>query len=418
MIRGPGLGDAGMTDRPKTLELRTCIIINLILAIAILAGLYPFFKAPLSDQNPMPAAEKPEPVVQDVRPLSGPSGTKIEPLKKPFVIPVESGIWRTVDPGGSGGTLAYAMHPKTGTFLVTSDMTRSLLRSKDGTRTFDPIAPDGHPTMSPIVPHPEKPGTWYAGFSLDNEEGLAISGDDGETWSLINHDPHAAGWNAFGLVIDTRPATIVWDFGSKGLMISRDGGQSFTDFSQGIDPENMFGRYEETSGRTPVVSVHQNDDVMIYLACKNGVFKRNLKDTRWDKVTGLPAKKAVSLAYDSVKKWLWAGFENGAIYHGDVMTGRWEKVSQGPPEATILRTHKERPGWVWCFSHGRAGLFVSKDKGQTWKWLTRLLEFNSTDYKGNFPPSFRYRNKLPRDVFFYGAGRSGYPVPGSGLRQP
>ncbi len=84
-------------------------------------------------------------------------------------------------------------------------------------------------------------------------------------------------------------------------MISRDGGQSFTDFSQGIDPENMFGRYEETSGRTPVVSVHQNDDVMIYLACKNGVFKRNLKDTRWDKVTGLPAKKAVSLAYDSVK---------------------------------------------------------------------------------------------------------------------
>jgi photosystem II stability/assembly factor-like uncharacterized protein len=400
MITAPGSGEFGMNEGPKTIEVRTCIIVILILGIMTLAGMYIFSKTYLSGQNFMPIVEKSEITTQKVRQSPGPSEKKQEYEKAPFVIPVETGIWRTVDPGASGGTLAHAMHPVTGTFLVTSDMTRSLLRSTDGTRTFHPIAPDGHPTLSPIVPHPGKPGIWYAGFSLDNEEGLAISDDDGETWSLINHDPHAAGWNSFGLVIDTRPETIVWDFGSKGLMISRDGGQTFTDFSQGIDPDSMYGRYEETSGRTPIISVHHNNDVIIYLDCKNGIFKRNLNDSRWEEVAGLPSKKSVSLAYDSVEKWIWAGFDDGSIYHGDVMTEKWEKVPEGLPDATILRTHPERPGWVWCFSHGRAGLFVSKDKGQTWEWLTRLLEFNSPEYRGNFPPSFRYRNKVPRDVFF------------------
>jgi hypothetical protein len=65
-----------------------------------------------------------------------------------------------------------------------------------------------------------------------------------------------------------------------------------------------------------------------------------------------------------------------------------------------LRTHPDRPGWVWCFSHGRAGLFVSKDKGQTWEWLTRLLQHNSPTYQGNVPDYFRERNKIIRDVFF------------------
>jgi hypothetical protein len=44
-------------------------------------------------------------------------------------------------------------------------------------------------------------------------------------------------------------------------------------------------------------------------------------------------------------------------------------------------------------------LFVSKDKGKTWENLTRFLLFDSPDYRGNVPASFRDRNKVIRDFF-------------------
>ena len=380
MKKAHGSDETGMKLFPKNIEIRTCLIICLCLLILMLMPISFLVKKLKSVQATIPMTR--------------------EAVAEPFVIPVEDGVWRTIDPGGSGGTLSYAMHPVSGTLLVTSDMYQSLLRSKDGTRTYQAIAPDGHPTVSPIVPHPKKAGVWYAGFSLGNEQGLARSEDDGETWSLLHHDPEAGSGYSFGLIMDTQPDTIIWNFGSKGLMISRDQGKTFKDFSQGLSLENMYGQYEETSGKSPIVAIDNKGDTIIYLACKNGVFKRGLNGSQWEKIEDLPSEKAISLAYDGQKKWLWAGFENGLIYCGDLVSGQWEKASEGPPEATILRTHPGKPGWIWCFSHGRAGLFVSKDRGQSWEGLTRFPLYDSPEYKGNVPPSFRYRNKVTRDVFF------------------
>ena len=323
-----------------------------------------------------------------------------KPDAGPFVIPVENGVWRTVDPGGSGGTFSYSMHPVTGTVLVASDMQLSLLRSRDGTSTYQAIAPDGHPTITAITPHPKNAGVWYAGFSLGNEQGIAISHDDGETWSLLYHAKEAVSRDAFGLIINTRPETIVWDFGSKGLMISRDNGKTFNDFSKGLSVENIYGRYERVSGKSPVVVADYKGNTVIYMACKDGAYQRDITGSQWQRIEDLPSKKSISIAYDYHNNWIWAGFENGLIYCKDLVTGKWIKASDGPPEATILRTHPAKPGWVWCFSHGRAGLFVSRDKGKTWEGLTRFLLYNSPEYKGNVPPSFRYRNKVTRDVFF------------------
>jgi hypothetical protein len=386
---------------PRTIEIRTCIIVCLGLVILQLVGMYLFIKLNRPVKTVIqPPVHQPVVIPQNTV-LPAPSARVAENSSslKPFVIPVENGVWRTVDPGGSGGTLSHVMHPVNGTILVFSDMSRSLLRSQDGTRTYQAIAPEGHPTLTPIVPHPAKAGVWYAGYSLDDEQGLAQSVDDGETWVLINHEPGAVGSNAFGLVMDTRPETIVWDFGSKGLMVSRDQGKTFADFNQGLSLENLYGQYQETSGKIPITAIERNSGVMIYLACKKGIFKRDLAASQWEAIETLPEKKAISLAYDSGKDWIWAGFENGEIYIGDLMAGKWERAVTGPPDATIMRTHPLRPGWVWSFSHGRAGLFVSKDKGKTWESLTRFLLFDNPDYTGNVPSSFRDRNKVIRDFF-------------------
>jgi hypothetical protein len=401
MTRGPGSDESEMNPPEKTIDVRTAIIFFLCLVIFLFLGLYLVVKVNrpgLIHYQPQENAGLPAQTSKPHFPTG--KNTASKSLEPSLMIPVETGVWRTVDPGASGGTLAHEMHPVTGTVLVTSDMYRSLLRSQDGTRTFQPISPDGHPTLSPLVPHPGRAGIWYAGFSLGAVQGLARSDDDGSSWTLINPNPDAAGSNAFGLILDTRPETVIWDFGSKGLMISRNQGERFEDFNQGLDLQNLFGCYENTSGKTPIVAADQNGEIMIYLACKNGVFTRSLTGSRWIRVALLPQAKAVSLARDQEKNWIWAGFRNGEIFVGDMEAGTWEKAESVPAHATILRTHPKRPGWVWCFSHGRAGLFVSKDKGRTWEWLTRLLQHNSPAYQGNVPPFFRERNKIIRDVFF------------------
>lgn len=397
-----------MNFLPK--DIKTYVIIILLLCIAMF-----FFKSfwykpdntvhQITPEQKSYSIEIPHPISSlgqqpKIQPRTESQASPAGKKSLPIMIPATNDVWRTVDPGGSGGTLSYAMHPLTGTILVSSDMYGSLLRSLDNAKTFHPIAPEGHPTIVALAPHPDKKGVWYAGFGLGEETGLFKSEDDGESWTFIHKDSRIASRTSFGLVIAGKPEQIIWNFKDKGPMLSMDDGKTFVDFHQGLLPGNMYGEYEPTAGRNPIILVETAGKTILFIACKDGLYRRALTDIAWERVKGFPPGKVISIAYDKINRWVWAGFHTGDIYSGDLGTGVWEKASHTPPVATILRTHPDKPGWVWCFSHGRAGLFRSKDRGKNWEWLTRKLIHNGPEYKGNTPKDFRSRTKFTRDYFF------------------
>lgn len=339
------------------------------------------------------AVKKTVPARRKIHPLLSPA-----PQDRPCVLPVQDGVWRTVDPGGSGGTIAHAMHPLTGTVLVSSDMYHSLLRSKDNAASFQAISPPGHPSLAPLVPHPGIPGVWYAGYTLSQANGLARSDDDGMTWTLVNQAMGGFSTRSIGVALPD--GALIWEFGKKGLMISHDNGNSFSRFNEGLSLKNMFGTYAASSGKSPMVEALPETGRILYLACRDGLYRRGCEDAKWRPVEALPRQPVTSVAYDPYENLVWAGYGSGEIFHAKAGSGQWIKTAQGPPSATILRTHPLKPGWVWCFSHGRAGLFRSTDQGQHWTWLTRKIQYDGKGYTGNVPPSFRSRTKFIRDAFF------------------
>jgi photosystem II stability/assembly factor-like uncharacterized protein len=340
----------------------------------------------------------------------------------PLMLPVPDGVWRTVDPGGSGGTLDFVMHPADGTLLASSDMGRSLLRCTDWQNGFEPVAPPGHPTLDVLVPHPRQQGTWYAGFDSPDGRGLFKSRDNGGTWNLVHSSSAIARNTAYALVIDTGAGdTLIWGIKNQGLVISRDSGKQFADFSKGLDVKNLYGFSKNLSARNLILAAETNNQTLVFLASGTGLFQRSLHpdaaDQAWKKIPDLPAEPITCLAHDRVKKWIWAATRSGKLFKNDLVSGKWDQVpyttaSPAPPDITLLQTHPKKPGHLWCFSHGRAGLFHSSDQGKTWQWLTRNFLTDTETYQGNVPKDFRHKHKFTRDYFFIHPGNPDHLILG------
>jgi hypothetical protein len=363
--------------------------------------------------------------ISTTRPATPPGNKNPQPLthdNQSLMQPVPDGVWRTVDPGGSGGTLDFVMHPADGTLMASSDMGRSLLRCTDWHKGFEPVAPPGHPTLDVLVPHPRHKGTWYAGFDSPDGKGLFRSRDNGDTWKLIHASSAMARNTVYGLVIDTVAGdTLIWGIRKQGLVISRDHGQTFADFSEGLDTNQLYGFSKNLSAKIPLLAADIGNQTLLFLATPKGLYQRSLHpDTTgraWRRIPDLPVEPITCLAHDSIKKWVWAVTRSGRLFKNDLATGRWEQVpytqtSPSPPGITLLQTHPQKPGHLWCFSHGRAGLFHTRDQGATWQWLTRRFLTETDVFQGNVPRDFRHRNKFMRDYFFIHPGNPDHLILG------
>jgi len=320
--------------------------------------------------------------------------------------PVPDGVWRTVDPGGEGLTFAYQQHPVTGTFLVASDMSFSLLRSQDGGRSFQPIAPDGHPTLGALAAHPEQAGKWYAGFRFftpgpDTLSGLYLTTDDGDSWRQVSQGHTFSRVSSFGHVVADNPDIVLWVTVKEGPVLSRDGGKSFAPFNEGLGSDGVPAFASDNGGVDLVKTVNVGDDTVLYLVWRDGVYRRSLDAQEWEKVEGLPQPSSpTEIAYDASAGLLWVSFAGKGVFRGDLSTGTWQCMNRAIGRPLIVRTHKDRPGWVWCLSGGPRVVYRSQDRGETWEPLSRDILCDNEDYQCNVVRPYRYGGSLSHSFFF------------------
>ena len=327
--------------------------------------------------------------------------------------PMPMGVWRTIDPGGEGLTFAWGQHPASGVFLCVSDMSGSLLRSTDGGLTYHPLAPPRHPTISTLAPHPTQAGKWYAGFRFrtvgeDKISGLYVTENDGETWEQVCAGYSVSRIASVGHVIPGTPDTIVWLDRKDGLLLSRDGGHSFAPWAEGLPPVAACksDRWIEQQGpREMIKSVGTGEQTMAYVVWHDGIHRRRLRDPRWEPVPGLPKDAlAMELAAEPARDVMWCCFAGAGVFRGDLKADTWTRVSSHQ-EVTIVRTHPQRPGWVWARTGG-GEVLRSADDGRTWDRLTQPLQLQNGFYHGNEQRRYRYGfwgNSIP---FFFIAAKN------------
>ena len=311
--------------------------------------------------------------------------------------PLPLGVWRTIDPGAEGLTFAWGQHPVSGVFMCVSDMSGSLLRSTDGGLTYHPLAPPRHPTISTLVPHPTQAGRWYAGFRFrtvgeDKISGVYVTDNDGETWQELCAGYSVSRIGSAGHVIPGTPDTIVWLDRKDGLLLSRDGGHSFAAWAEGLpDPAaSENDRWVEQQGhRDMIKSVGAGEQTVVYVVWHDAIYRRAMTGARWEPVPGLPKDALpLELACEPARGVMWCCFAQLGVFRGDLKSDTWTRVNdqQG---LIIVRTHPQRPGWVWARTAG-AEVVRSTDDGSTWERLTRPLCLQNDSYQSNMQRRYRY----------------------------
>ena len=276
----------------------------------------------------------------------------------------EHGIYRSVDGGDTWQTLPAAaafgaingllfFDSPSGPVLIAGTGEGLLIRSTDGGESWRIVA-EGWPVLSLAA----RSGRVYAGL---NDAGLLFSDDAGMSWRL---DAQLAARDI------TRWA--VWEggpviaFGPSGGAWRLDSTFTWRPLSELMDLGTLFA----------VACSHH----MGWLAATEvGLFSSNAAGAGWRLVLEPPGSRVAAIATDLAHPAdLWAGADDGAIWHSDDAGRRWQRL------ATLGSGHPVVALEVWQQSDdarvlvaagfapvdARVTLWRSLDAGRTWElWL-------------------------------------------------
>ncbi|MEE9324449.1 MAG: YCF48-related protein [Dehalococcoidia bacterium] len=241
-----------------------------------------------------------------------------------------------------------------------------------------------------VAVSPHDPAVMYAGVEPAS---IFRSTDAGHTWkelAAVGQLPSAPTWTfpvpphiprVRTLSVDPQePMTIYAGVEVGGVIRSRDGGESWEELNQGIDPDIHH------------LALHTQQPGLIYAATGDGFYRSENGGASWQRAhRGLEASYTVPLAFCSGTRALvvvgaatddptfWDRPEGAqaALYRSIQQGQNWEKLSRGLPASfnAMLRSvtiNPARPDSVYAGTDD-GELFASEDEGDSWHLIAKGL---------------------------------------------
>ena len=217
------------------------------------------------------------------------------------------------------------------------------------------------------------------------DEGVLTSADDGAQWrqlwpraydkNLSGHDWRLAVWNK-GATDRILSTCSPWDAPSDRVVVSEDGGKTFTMESQGLPEkrptvDTMWGQ-----GYLRALAPDPNHPNVIYAGIDGGptpgggggggIFKSEDGGLHWQALPNQPPSRRMFFALvvdpsDSRRLYWGTCGTDGGLYRSDDAGASWTRVFQ--QETWIFNVLVTRTGVVYCPGKN---LWRSADHGQTW----------------------------------------------------
>jgi photosystem II stability/assembly factor-like uncharacterized protein len=307
---------------------------------------------------------------------------------------IQETLWKTWgDAGGNGGVTFTSIHPSSGHIFTSSDMSRSLFRSKDRAETWEAIANPITGTADYIAGDPKEPLTLYMSQVGVTPKGSGIwkSTDDGDTWIQIFQSTLFGKNDCHSGIVDPQNAKILyWTGGDKGIMRSQDGGYSWQDWSQGLPKDKL--KYEYHFAHT--IELDQNTPLeqrRLFYPTNLGLYYVVSSTGQWKLMDGLPKGTCsdVEVCNNNI---IYAAFPEFGLYITRNGGKSWEKKTTGIQNKKIVRVvaTNDRPDIVYLSTDGDIGesgtmaIYGSRDYANSFTILTNSRFNADMNWKVNY----------------------------------
>jgi photosystem II stability/assembly factor-like uncharacterized protein len=224
--------------------------------------------------------------------------------------------------------------------------------SNDGSAA---IGPPGAWPFS-IVAAPQAPGTVYAGL---HGGGLLVSHDGGTTWS--DRSEGLPDRTVMPVVVDRDNARVVYVGTHVGVFKSGDEGLSWSDASRGLANRDVWAIAQSTQS-----------GVLLAATAGGGVYRSVDRGERWVPAsTGITNPVVWPVAFDpSSDRIAYCGTFGGGLFRTVDGTNHWSRVATDQVDDRVyaIAVDASEPSLVYA---GTArGISMSRDRGTTWRHLT------------------------------------------------
>jgi photosystem II stability/assembly factor-like uncharacterized protein len=308
-------------------------------------------------------------------------------------------VWRSVDPGGNGWLMFASIHPTTGHFYFSSDMSFSLLRSTDRMDTWEPIANPVPGTAYYVAGDPKEPDNLYMNQIGATQKGSGIwkSTDNGDTWTQIyRSEEFGISRSQSGVVDPEKNHVIYWTAADMGVRKSEDGGYSWKDWSQGLPKSKI--RHETIHCHT--LEIDHNSPInrrKVYYPVNIGLYVMEEPEGSWERIEGVPVTNCtdVEVCDNHV---VYAAFPESGLFRSRDGGVRWERIGNGLDGKSVFRVVATdfRPDILYVATVRDEGIYGSRDGGDSFRLLTHR-RFNTGH---NWPMNYRQHEAVSGRIMF------------------
>ena len=238
------------------------------------------------------------------------------------------------------------------------------------------------------------------------DEGLLVSEDDGATWRILCPLKYSTALSGHQWRVHVSPSAerivttcSLWERPSDCVVVSEDGGKSFTTHAEGLPARRPTANTMWGQGYARARAADPSDPNVLCLGIDGdptpgqnpggGVFKSTDGGRTWQRLAAQPGSRRMfyGLAVDPTapKRLYWGACgAGGGLYRSDDGGATWSRVFGN--ESWVFNVAVSPTGVVYCPG---ANLWRSDDHGATWRKLTSFegstaivgLEINPKDEK-------------------------------------